>query len=218
MTAPKKPTTHDSSRCGAVKRQGGGACGRPAGWGTEHVGSGRCKLHGGNNPVKHGRYSQITRPRLKELIEQFGADPDPMNLLPEVVLLRALVQDYIERYDAFTGALIDWHESWKDTGQGKKPQQVVDILSAGKFIADIGGLVDKIHKQRAEGTVTMEAVGHHLEKMGMEVVAAVQEAIADADTRTATLAAIDRRWQSLQFERKPGGKGTEESPGASEAL
>lgn len=34
--------------CGARKRQGEGNCKRPAGWGTGHVGTGCCKLHGGS--------------------------------------------------------------------------------------------------------------------------------------------------------------------------
>lgn len=38
-------------RCGAKKRAGG-PCGRPAGWGTDHVGRGRCKLHGGSTPTQ----------------------------------------------------------------------------------------------------------------------------------------------------------------------
>lgn len=43
--------------CGARKRNGTGTCGRPAGWGTDHVGVGSCKLHGGStrNGRKHGR-------------------------------------------------------------------------------------------------------------------------------------------------------------------
>jgi hypothetical protein len=36
--------------CGAKKRQGEGTCTRPAGWGTDHPGVGRCKLHGGSTP------------------------------------------------------------------------------------------------------------------------------------------------------------------------
>jgi hypothetical protein len=36
--------------CGAKKRQGEGHCQRPAGWGTKHPGTGRCKLHGGSTP------------------------------------------------------------------------------------------------------------------------------------------------------------------------
>src|SRR5262245_19792697 len=34
--------------CGAKKRQSEGTCTRPAGWGTDHAGHGRCKLHGGS--------------------------------------------------------------------------------------------------------------------------------------------------------------------------
>ena len=40
----------DGSHCGAAKRQGAGTCTRPAGWGTDHPGFGRCKLHGGSTP------------------------------------------------------------------------------------------------------------------------------------------------------------------------
>ncbi len=42
----------DSSKCGGATRgvRGGGKCTRPAGWGTDHVGVGRCKLHGGSTP------------------------------------------------------------------------------------------------------------------------------------------------------------------------
>lgn len=47
-------TGHDSRQaharnyCNAARRQQPGPCTRPAGWGTEHVGYGNCKLHGGN--------------------------------------------------------------------------------------------------------------------------------------------------------------------------
>ena len=44
-----KPIT-DRQLCGAKKRQGDGNCRRPAGWGTDHAGRGRCKLHGGKAP------------------------------------------------------------------------------------------------------------------------------------------------------------------------
>src|SRR4051794_34014182 len=36
--------------CGAQTRQTGLPCGRGAGWGTDHPGHGRCKLHGGRSP------------------------------------------------------------------------------------------------------------------------------------------------------------------------
>jgi hypothetical protein len=90
-------------------------CQRPAGWGTNHVGEGRCKLHGGATPIKHGlrsRYSAIRRPRIKELLESFQEEENQEDLLPEVQLLRALILDYIERYDENTEALLGWHASF----------------------------------------------------------------------------------------------------------
>ena len=82
--------------CGAEKRQGEGVCTRPAGWGTNHAGEGRCKLHGGSNPIKSGRYSNIKRERIRELIAQFEADPNPLDMTSELASCRALYQDYIE--------------------------------------------------------------------------------------------------------------------------
>jgi len=50
--------------CGA-KTRAGTSCRRPAGWGTDHVGEGRCKLHGGRSlrgflhpRYRHGRYAE----------------------------------------------------------------------------------------------------------------------------------------------------------------
>ena len=55
-----------NATCDADKKGGGDddTCGLPAGWGTDHVGTGRCKLHGGaslrgeESPAfKHGLFS-----------------------------------------------------------------------------------------------------------------------------------------------------------------
>lgn len=51
--------------CGVTKRDGSGdPCKLPAGWGTDHVGEGACKLHGGVTPTgednpafEHGLFS-----------------------------------------------------------------------------------------------------------------------------------------------------------------
>lgn len=94
--------------CGA-KNRAGSPCKQPAGWGTDHPGQGRCKLHGGKSLVKHGRYSTIQRPRIKELLQQFENDPNPLDLLPETQLLRALITDFIERWDHYTDLTHTWH-------------------------------------------------------------------------------------------------------------
>lgn len=44
----------DTETCGAETRDGS-PCARPAGWGTDHVGEGRCKQHGGNAGAPEGQ-------------------------------------------------------------------------------------------------------------------------------------------------------------------
>lgn len=48
------PKAGDKPKCGGTKKQdnpdGTETCKRPAGWGTDHPGFGRCKLHGGSSP------------------------------------------------------------------------------------------------------------------------------------------------------------------------
>jgi hypothetical protein len=68
-----------------------------AGWGTNHRGSGRCRLHGGASPVKHGRYGRVMKAPPGDLLERHGQDPGPLDLLPDLSLLRALVEDYVKR-------------------------------------------------------------------------------------------------------------------------
>ena len=64
-------------RCGA-KTRAGTPCQQKAGWGTNRVGTGRCKLHGGKssgppkgnqNAFKHGTRGQAYTERRKQLME-----------------------------------------------------------------------------------------------------------------------------------------------------
>jgi hypothetical protein len=115
LTATSQPSAPSHPRCGAKTRRRQGTCGNTAGLRTNHVGQGRCWLHGGASPIKHGRYSTIQRERIRDLILKHEEDKDPLNILPEVAALRAMFQDYIERYDAHTDALIAWHQSYEAT-------------------------------------------------------------------------------------------------------
>lgn len=87
--------------CGA-KTRADGHCQKPAGWGTPHNGVGRCRLHGGaegtGRPVTHGRYSVKHRASLEGKVQQFLHDPAPGDLNAELALIRALLQDYLERF------------------------------------------------------------------------------------------------------------------------
>lgn len=112
-----------------------------AGRRTAHPGEGRCWLHGGvrkgkdgqvaDRRVHLGRYGALANQRLRELIAQHEADPDPLNLLPEVAALRALFQDFIERYDTHTAALLAWHASFALT---RRPLPADLVLAIGNVI------------------------------------------------------------------------------------
>lgn len=88
--------------CGATKRDGSGEeCQLPAGWGTDHTGEGRCKLHGGagegggapennGNAVKHNLHAD--RGKLYERMD--GTKQQRVDALEA-----ALIERYREFHD-----------------------------------------------------------------------------------------------------------------------
>lgn len=164
--------------CGNPRRQGGGApCTRPAGWGTDHPGEGRCKLHGGAGPIKSGRYSTINRPRIKELIEHFENDPNPLDMTSELAACRALYQDYIERYDTYTEQLAAWHASYDGDRASIKPRQILDVADAYKILAEITRMVKRIEDVKAGSAISRGDFYRVMTEMGRAVDMAVEDAV-----------------------------------------
>ncbi|KKK60452.1 hypothetical protein LCGC14_3024210 [marine sediment metagenome] len=86
--------------CGA-KTRGGTPCKHEAGWGTEHFGEGKCKLHGGasnGRPPIHGRYATVLKGKLRKRFEALNDDLDPLDLLPDLQVQRTLLTEYISRF------------------------------------------------------------------------------------------------------------------------
>lgn len=87
----------DHPKCGAKKKQQQGGeiehCGQSAGWGTDHPGIGRCKLHGGKSPngdkaaTREGAEQEAQR-----MVALAGTDQDPIeHLIESLHLSTALV-------------------------------------------------------------------------------------------------------------------------------
>jgi hypothetical protein len=77
MTKAKAPGVRDQGRpkCGA-RTNAETPCQRPAGWGTGHPGSGRCKLHGGSSPSGELYGSrQAADQGAREILARHGAVP-----------------------------------------------------------------------------------------------------------------------------------------------
>jgi hypothetical protein len=63
--------------------------------------NGRCYRHGGastGRPIETGRYSLTHRTALAAKVRTFLGDQRPGDLTDELALMRALLQDYLERY------------------------------------------------------------------------------------------------------------------------
>lgn len=81
MTAGNPGPRHDKPKCGAKKKQGEGTCARPAGWGTDHAGTGQCKLHGGRMP--NNRIAAMNE-QARKAVETYGL---PRDISPTDALL-----------------------------------------------------------------------------------------------------------------------------------
>lgn len=127
--------------CGAHKRKSDTLCRNPAGFKTDHLGQGRCMYHGGKTPIKHGRYSTITRANIRELIEKHAADPDPLDMLPELAAARAFFEDFVNRYDEWREAILAWWQSWT---LARRPWSV-------EHVDAMRGLVDDWEEQQRLG-------------------------------------------------------------------
>lgn len=79
-----------ANRCGA-KTRGNTACNRPSGWGTKHVGVGKCKLHGGASPIKHGLYSKYAKHTLAATVQSLLDEPELVNLREQIAFKQALI-------------------------------------------------------------------------------------------------------------------------------
>lgn len=92
------------AKCGANKR-GGGTCGLAAGFGTDHIGLGHCKFHGGNLPTHRASAAR------KQAI-LLGA-PKEINPLDAIVWCIKLTGGEIEFYTEQMAALEqrDWIEN-----------------------------------------------------------------------------------------------------------
>jgi len=94
-----------------------GYCRNRAGYKTDHVGEGRCYLHGGGSlgrPITTGLYSKKMKAGLREEIEKLTKDPDLLNMREELAAQKAImgaflgtVADVLENPDTAEDFFID---------------------------------------------------------------------------------------------------------------
>jgi len=95
----------------------------PAGWGTDHVGTGSCRIHWGNTPANNQREAK-TQAIQKAII--YGA---PLNISPDVALLQEVHRT--AGHVAWLQAQVAEFESTKDlhtlSAQGIRPSIIIEM-------------------------------------------------------------------------------------------
>jgi len=144
------PKKNPSDKCNGRKKDGTGYCQNPAGWKTDHVGTGRCHLHGGlatGRPIIHGKTSihamrqEIKDGTLNDLMEKFIAI-DSTDSRQEIAMYRAYVVKVINQQEELIDAILAWHES---NGTKPKPDDLPKISVVARSLKE---LTDAIQKQR----------------------------------------------------------------------
>jgi len=175
MTAMQGPEPREY--CGAKKRQGAGTCRLRAGWATDHVGFGRCKLHGGATPATVGK-GPLARyrlgQRLGDLVEEFRDDPDPLNVLEEIALLRALLQEWVEKAG---------ERACEECGSPGR------TAGAASLIDRVSKVVSRVERARAVDAISRPELRDLLGAIGSIIRHHVRD--------EATLERIERDWYDL---------------------
>lgn len=121
---------HDNINICDAKTRAGTPCKLPAGWGTDHLGSGRCKLHGGKstgpplankNAQKHGFYAKI-----------FPDDEETQSIVAEIQIkspIEILWEQIVIQYTAIARAQkIMWVKDREDETTTKVGYQSGKII------------------------------------------------------------------------------------------
>lgn len=184
----------DGPFCGRMRAHGKGACKNYAGFKTDHPGEGACFKHGGRtaNSLKHGRYSSVTHRQVRETLDTLTQmQEDAMDLIPEANLLRAMLIDYVNRYDEFVEALMAWYA---DPDNKMRPRRSLDITDAAGLAESISRIVHRMHQIQSEGAISLITFARVTEQMGITVARYVKD--------KKTLEQIQAEWQHLALDAK----------------
>ncbi len=152
MSTTPRHTPHEGDKCGKNNRAGL-PCKNPAGWGTPHVGAGRCRKQGGNSP---GGLVQGGRLLAERAAQSFGlpVDIDPTTaLLDEVKNTAGVVAWLYEQVRNLTPESITWGKTrtvsaaaGQDTGQDEGQKDETEGAEQ-RYLNQIDGLAELTRKQ-----------------------------------------------------------------------
>ena len=58
---------------------------------TNHLGTGRCKYHGGSTPIKHGLYAKVVPAAMQEIYRAALENQDPTSMREQIALIDGVI-------------------------------------------------------------------------------------------------------------------------------
>jgi hypothetical protein len=111
-----------------------GYCRQVAGFGTSHVGTGRCKYHGGSSggrPIVTGMYSRELTSTLHQEVERIATDPNFLSLVEELAVAKAMFADLVEK---MSKEIAEDKDVWIGTKQTAYGSELVTHPRAAMFM------------------------------------------------------------------------------------
>lgn len=162
-----------------------------------------CQVHGagspkqgrrGGRPPTHGRYSKWKKEDIRELVEQFEADEEPLNILPEIAAVRALLTDFIDTYNQRVDALIAWNADEAAEARANKrkprPQRLPELDDAIQYLQTVARIAQKEKRLQSDTAISRKDLARILQEMGR---------IVDQHTDTDTQQAIREGWSTIHL-------------------
>lgn len=155
-----------ASKCTAKTKATGQRCKNPA-----VSGSTKCRMHGGATPrgldsphTRTGLYSKYLPSQIGDKVQTF-LESDPLELLSELALLRALLAEYLSRFDGINPSARD-----------------IELLA--DLAERVGKFSERINKMRNDTALT----GAEMAFLAARVADIVVKYIDDPDTQRAFVA------------------------------
>jgi hypothetical protein len=183
-------------------------CRARAGQGTDHLGSGRCKNHGGSTPIVHGRYSEVVRGTLGEHLDrlELESDQEKLDILPEAAMLRGLTLDLSERWTQYVNGIIAYNqqEAADANAEERRPKYLSppNILDLADLVKKTAEIVNMVHKQRSTNAISIRDFQRLMVSMATSVGEMAEKHLmrhAGQDRIDVFLKALEEEWRKIKL-------------------
>ncbi len=128
-------------------------------------------------------------------MQRFEAEANPLDVLPEVALARALLHHWLDQYRELVDALMAWNdaeaedaaEEWRQP----RPQRIPDLTDVNPLLDLISKIVDRIEKANADSHISRRDFYRVLTEMGR----VIDLTVSDEDVRQR----IHEGWMKLKL-------------------